>query len=170
MLIAILGFGHLPPAHNLELAAVAAEQIAAAGLGVAVGSLKGTFATAIDVAAKNGAPTLAAVDPTMAEQPHPATTEIVVIAPNEKHQRITQIASAGLVLGGPRALGNWPLSCWQQTKRWSQLEKPAARSMTDHSLAKSQLSIRLMKQSSWCWRRWAEGAVGINCNGERRVR
>jgi len=100
MMIAILGFGHLPPAHNLELAAVAAEQIAAAGLGVAVGSLKGTFATAIDVAAKNGAPTLAVVDATMAEQPHPATTEIVVVDPNEKHQRIAQIASAGLVLGG----------------------------------------------------------------------
>lgn len=100
MKIAILGFGHNPPALNLELAELAGQQLAVAGHDVLVGNLQGTFAIAIESADTHGGQTMAVVDENLAQQPLPASTEIVIVDPLQKHQRIAEIADAGLVLGG----------------------------------------------------------------------
>ncbi len=101
MKIAILGFGHAPPAYNLELAVIAGEQLAAAGHCVVVGNSVGTFAAAVESAASNGGQTMAVLDEAASvQQTLPASTEIVVVDASEKHQRIATLADAGLVLGG----------------------------------------------------------------------
>ncbi len=100
MKIAILGFGHAPPAYNLELAVIAGERLAAAGHCVVVGNSVGTFAAAIDSAATHGGQTMVVLDDAAAQQALPASTEIIVVDTVEKHQRIAMLADAGLVLGG----------------------------------------------------------------------
>ena len=100
MKIAILGFGHSPPASNLELAVIAGERLAAAGHCVVVGNSLGTFAAAVESAATQGGQTMAVLDQATAQHTLPASTEIVVVDALEKHQRIANLAGAGLVLGG----------------------------------------------------------------------
>lgn len=100
MKIAVLGFGHCPSAENLEIAAIAGEQLALAGHCVVVGNLLGTFAAAIESAEAHGGQTMAVVDQTIAPNAHSALTEVLVVESSEKHQAIAEMADAGLVLGG----------------------------------------------------------------------
>ena len=100
MHVAILGFGHQPPAKNLTLAKTAANSLAASGLGVAVGNLVGTFAVALEASAAAAANTLAVIDDSMLDLARPESTETIVVAAELKHATIAQHAVAGLILGG----------------------------------------------------------------------
>ena len=98
--MAILGFGMNPPRLNLELAKAAVSKLAAHEYGIAVGNLVGTFAIAIETADQLSIETVAVVDETMQRLARPDSTNVIVVAANEKHATIAQLASGGIILGG----------------------------------------------------------------------
>ena len=98
--IAIIGFAKEVPFKNKLIALTIGALLAIKGYNVTAGNIKGTFSYAFWSAKIFGAKTLAVIDKGIDKQPAYIDSYIYIPSMIEKHQQVTLVSSAAIIIGG----------------------------------------------------------------------